>query len=200
MFMYSKQTDTDLIYQLNKHNLSVYETIYKQYWVLLYQHARRILVDDALAEDIVQDIFINLYQKMGDISADLDIRKWLYSCVRNRAIDYLRKDKVRKHYVEQLDKYLNRQPPIAEQRLLEKELNEQIDAEIAKLPPKTRKVFELRWKNYLSHDEIAVATSASVGTVRKQVQNAVKRLRNSLHRLPFLQVPLILIVTQRFLP
>jgi RNA polymerase sigma-70 factor, ECF subfamily len=193
------QSDANLVDQLNEHDLAAFKSVYNQYWVVLYQHARRILGEDTLAEDIVQDIFIRLHQKMGSLNPDLDIRKWLYSCVRHRAIDELRKDKVRKQYVQQLDRRLNSQEPIPDQYVLEKELNAQIDAEIAKLPPKTRQVFELRWRNSLSHREIAAATSASVETVRKQVQNAVKKLRDTLHRIPILMIAAIPHLLQRLL-
>jgi RNA polymerase sigma-70 factor, ECF subfamily len=184
--MHSTQSDADLIYQLNKQNLAAYEAVYKQYWVLLYQHARRVLGEDLLAEDIVQDIFVRLYQKMGDIPSNLNIRKWLYSCVRNRAIDEIRKGQVRKQYIQHLDNNLNLPQSMADHRLLEQDLNAQIDAEIAKLPPKTKQVFELSWRNHLSHREIAQNTSVSLGTIRKQFQNAVKVLRENLHRLPIL--------------
>ena len=178
---YKSLTDAQLAGLINADDKLAMEEVYERYWSVLYIHAKKMLQDEEQAKDIVQDLFTNLFVKMGNsLTLAPAIGGFLYTGIRNLVLDQMRRKKVRAAHLENLIRYAVEGELVTDQYIRSKELQEVIEKEITKLPPKMRAVFEMSRKNFLSHKEIAEAYDLSEMTVRKQISLAIKRLRSKI--------------------
>jgi RNA polymerase sigma-70 factor (ECF subfamily) len=180
MKIYSDLNDAALVKRLNEHDNAAFAEIYERYWYVLYRHARLMLKDGELARDIVQDVFTALLTSKAENHPNTSLKSFLYSSLKNRVYNMIRREKIEAKYLDFLRTYIHQNSFIADRLILEKELNEQFEAEISALPPKMRTVFELCHKNELTVEEIAEAIAGNKHTIKKQIQDALKKLRNKL--------------------
>lgn len=170
--------DHELLLIFKAGNRAAYEQIYKRYWALMYVYARKILSDEADAQDIVQEVFTYLWHKGPELLIKTSLPLYLYTSVRYRIFDLLDHKKVRTNYKEYLQQFIEEGEYVTDDQLREKELKLLIEKEISLLPPKMRVVFELSRNSQLSHKEIALKLGLSEQTVKKQVSNSVKILKS----------------------
>jgi RNA polymerase sigma-70 factor (family 1) len=175
---YFNYTDAQLAELYNQQDRGAFEAIYDRYWDLLYIHAKKMLHDEDQAQDVVQDLFTNLFNKMGKLELKSAFKSFLYQSTRNQVLDLIRRDKVKFDYISSIQAYYQQGENTTDNLVLEKELSRTIEQEIAKLPPKMRAIFEMSKKAYLSNQEIAEATNTSEENVRKQIRQAVNKLRS----------------------
>lgn len=175
--IYHTYTDAELAALYNQQDRYAFEEIYRRYKDLLYIHAKRILHDQEQAQDVVQELFTTLLVKMGKLQLQSTINAYLYQTTQNRVLDYLRHQKVAFNYVESLQNFQPQYAKQADHRLLERELFQTMEEEINNLPPKMKAIVQMRLKQYLSNEEIALATNTSTENVRKQFREALKRIR-----------------------
>ena len=180
MSSYTNYTDLELADLLAAGDDNAFSEIYKRYWPILFRHARKMLHDDDEATDVVQEVFTTLWSKASELSLDRSVSAYLYSAVRNKIIDLINREKVKKNYTNSLQEFIDRGEFITDNTILERELSRQIENEIAMLPPKMRQIFELSRKSNLSYRAIAEEVFISEGTVKKQIYNALKILRTKL--------------------
>ncbi|MDR6784279.1 RNA polymerase sigma-70 factor (family 1) [Pedobacter africanus] len=181
MAAYSAYTDQELAALLKEGDGMAYTEIYDRYWPVMFRHSRKMLRDDDEAIDVVQDIFTTLWAKAAETVFTTSIRSFLYSATRNKVIDLINRNKVRTNYLANLQEFYDKGEFLTEDIIREKELINRIEMEVAKLPEKMRKIFELSRKHHLSYKEISEITNVAEGTVKKQVHNAIKILRLKLH-------------------
>jgi RNA polymerase sigma-70 factor (ECF subfamily) len=180
MNAYAHFTDAELAQKLNLLDKTAFAEVYDRYWAVLYSHARRLLRDNEQAGDVVQDIFTSLLQNMGKLNPAIPLSSYLYASVRNRIISMIRHDKVQMNYLTYLKSYTTEGVYATDDIVRERELKEQIEREVALLPPKMRAVFEMSRRAHLSHKEIADNASISEETVKRQISFALKILRSKL--------------------
>jgi len=181
MAAYSAYTDQELTVLLKEGDGLAYTEIYDRYWPIMFRHSRKMLKDDDEATDVVQDIFMLLWAKASEMVFTTSIRSFLYAATRNKVIDLINRNKVKTNYLTTLQEFYDKGEFVTENVLRERELISRIEAEVARLPKKMRRIFELSRKDHLSYKEISDMTNTSEGTVKKQVHNALKILRLKLH-------------------
>lgn len=181
MAAYSAYTDQELTVLLKEGDGLAYTEIYDRYWPIMFRHSRKMLRDDEEATDVVQDIFTLLWAKASEMVFTTSIRSFLYAATRNKVIDLINRNKVKTNYLTTLQEFYDKGEFVTENALRERELISRIEAEVARLPKKMRRIFELSRKDHLSYKEISDITNTSEGTVKKQVHNALKILRLKLH-------------------
>lgn len=173
-------SDDELLYKLQSGDNDAFKVIYHRYWAIMYQHAIRMIGDYDEAKDIVQDVFANLYQKCTSIHIKTSLSGYLYSAIRNKILDAVAKEKVKKNYLASLDDFVelgNYQP---DHLIRHKQLARLIEREVSLLPAKMREVFLMSRNQDKSYKEIADELSVSDHTVKKQISNALKILRTKL--------------------
>jgi RNA polymerase sigma-70 factor (family 1) len=153
------------------------ERIYKQYWSKLYIYAFNVLHEREICEDIVQEIFIDLWRKREDIQIS-DVNSYLYQSVRNQIFGHFRKSKYKKQLLMQFD-LINAHYEIDELYEME-ELESNIKEAISKLPEQRRIIFQMSRYEGLSNKEISEKLDISLQTVKNQVSQALKFIRKSL--------------------
>ncbi|WP_113639194.1 RNA polymerase sigma factor [Nubsella zeaxanthinifaciens] len=188
MLSYSSFSDVELLELLKSEDTAAYTVIYNRYFHPLFIHALQKLNDKEEAQDIVHELFAQLWNKRSDIQIHTNLAAYLYSSIRNKILDHISKKQVRDKYVDSLQGFLNSDYNITDHRIREKQLAALIEKGIGQLPSKMREIFELSRKKSLSHKQIAAQLNLSEQTVKKQVNNALRILRTKLGTMLFLVV------------
>lgn len=183
---YSSHNDRQLLILIQSGDDSAFAELYERYWELIFRHILKMLGDKDDTKDLTQEIFTSLWIKSADIDPDTNIAGYLYVSARNKVINMIRHNKVKKDYLSSLSCFVLESDPSIFEQLNEKELLSAVEKEIQNLPEKMREVFELSRKKYLSHKEIALELHISDKTVKKQISNAIKILRFRLTSLLFI--------------
>jgi len=183
---YNSHNDRQLLILIQSGDDSAFAELYERYWELIFRHILKMLGDKDDTKDLTQEIFTSLWIKSADIDPDTNIAGYLYVSARNKVINMIRHNKVKKDYLSSLSCFVLESDPSIFEQLNEKELLSAVEKEIQNLPDKMREVFELSRKKYLSHKEIALELHISDKTVKKQISNAIKILRFRLTSLLFI--------------
>ncbi len=183
---FARAIDDLLMERLAEGDSRALEQLYDRYHVLVYSVALRVVRDEMLAEDIVQEVFLRLWRRPQAFDpARGRLLSWLMSVTRNRAIDEVRR-------VSRRVRVEDRRPDAADalqstDRLDAPELAATINSErrevrdaLATLPPPQRQVLELAYFEGLTQTEIAERTGAPLGTVKTRTRLAMDRLRQRL--------------------
>lgn len=180
MHEYQRFSDSELLTLIASDDDQAFAEVYHRYKGVLFLHARRMLGNDEEAKDVLQELFTTLWTKRNSINLTTSLSAYLYAAVRNRVFDMIAHRKIEEKYIASLAGFIEKGEYVTDEQLLEQELKELIEKEIALLPPKMREVFELSRKQELSYKEIADQLHISDKTVKKQVNNALHILRGKL--------------------
>lgn len=171
--------DHELIILLRQGNTTAISCIYERYWKRLYLYAFSILRDSEQAQDIVQDLFVQLWVRRSQAEIHkLDV--YLHQAVRYSALAYIRSANSRKVFVEEgeLELLAGAVDPNDYQHV--NEITLFLEQEVLALPKRCREVFVLSRVEFLSNKEIAGRMGITVKAVEFQMTVALKRLRNKL--------------------
>ena len=174
MIDYSHYADDFLLKQLCLGDESAFSEIYRRYKFILYQHAWNKTRNKEEAEDVLQEVFTNLWQEKEKINISTNLSGYLYTAVRNRVLDRLAHAEVKLRYISN---FKIDEPVPTDHLVRENQLKAMIEREIETLPPRVRQAFELSRKQHLTHKEIAQELGTSEETVKKQISVALKTLR-----------------------
>lgn len=177
MRLYSHLSDVELVDLLKSGNQLAYTEIFERYTRVLLRHAFRLLSDHEETHDVVQDVFLQLWQKREDLSFKTSLSAYLYASVRNKIFNLLSHRKVILRYAESISSFMVEGYNIIEDQIREKELASIIEKEVNALPPKMREVFLLNKKEGLNYREISERLNISSETAKQQVYKAMKILK-----------------------
>lgn len=155
-----------------------FEEIYRQYWSKLYIYAFNVLRERDLCEDIVQQVFTDLWAKRHDVQIS-NIHSYLHQSVKYQIFNHFRESKYKKQLLIEFD-LINTQDQIDES-YEKQELKNQIKEVIYQLPEQRRVIFEMSRYEGLSNKEISEHLSISVQTVKNQISESLKFIRKSLN-------------------
>jgi len=173
-------SDTDLIAQLKLGSENAFTEIYNRYWSVLYLHARHMLNNRDEARDIVQEVFTSFWNKAETLAATTNINAYLYRSTRNSVLNLIRKEKSKQAYLSELGDFYEKGEFSTDSQVNFNELKRLIDQEVALLPIKMRRVFEMSRNENLSHAQISQQLDISDLTVKKQINKALHILRHRL--------------------
>ncbi|MDO9340973.1 MAG: RNA polymerase sigma-70 factor [Bacteroidales bacterium] len=155
-----------------------FELLFRKYYVRLCSFANKFLNDPDQAKEIVQEVFVKIWERRKDIDPEDSLKSYLFKVAQNLSINKLRRKKVESRYTEIYKLvYIEQQEFSAHESLLARELEENIACSIGKLPAECRKVFELSRIEGLKYKEIADTLHISVKTVEAQMSKALRFLR-----------------------
>jgi len=159
-----------------------FEEIFRQFYSPLCNYATKIIRDDIASEDIVQHLFIQLWENKKLESAD-NPERYLLRATKFKCIDYLRS---KKNTNETLPDELPDLIQVEDQELKEEDIEPLLHYYASKLPPKTREVFLLSRNSGLTYKEIAEEMNISVKTVENQMGRALRKMRELLKEQEYL--------------
>jgi len=158
---------------MNKHS---FEQLFREYFTPLMFFAKKILVDEDDAREVVHTVFINLWEKREEIDLSRSLKSYLFTSVHNRSLNVVRE---RKKFSSEEVPDLAGEWDVSVQ-IESMELEEKIRETIDTLPEKCRQIFELNRFEGLKYSEIAEQLGISVKTVENQMSKALKILREKL--------------------
>lgn len=173
----TKDRDQIALQSLQNGSWNAFEAIYETYWSKLYLSAYGILRDKHACEDIVQDVFVQLWLKRHSAQIE-SLAAYLHTSVRYQVFKAAKAGKVKVALPEEIVVTTLRSE--AEDALLTEDLIKILDCHIERLPEKCREVFLLSRKKHLSIQEISAQLQISSKTVENHLTTALKRLRYSL--------------------
>ncbi len=155
------------------------ELLFQMYYAYLCQAVYKILGDPSLVEDLVQDVFYELWRKKDQLNINISIKAYLRRAAVNKALNFIRDQKIK---FEDEDRAPVQESKINSvvQKMEAAELQSRIDEVIDGLPDRCRVVFVLSRYEEMSYQEIADQLDISVKTVENQVSKALKILRAEL--------------------
>jgi len=180
MEQYGNLTDEQLVSLVKARDHLAFTEIYQRHWHTMYLHTYKVLGDLDEAKDLVQDVFFSFWEKALMLDIRTNIKGYLYIAARNRIFSLIRKRKVNEQFIDLMLNEMDELDYTTVREIDEQELMALIDAEIARLPPKMRRVFELSRKQFLTHKEIAEKLGMSEEAVKKHIHRSIKLLKSKL--------------------
>ena len=189
---FTKLPDDQLIVLLKQDKLSAFKEIYGRYWKKMYGEAYKRLKNKELSEEIVQEIFTNLWVKRQSLQITSTVGGYLHLAVANQVIDQYRKELTREKYREAFKIVHSEVDNSTEDAIMLRDLAYTIETEVNQLPDKCRSVYELSRNEHKSNKEIALHLGISEKTVENHLTKALKKLRLGLSHYLFIIVALLI--------
>ncbi len=155
-----------------------FEILFRQMYTPLCRKVFRILKDQEASEDLVQDVFVRLWEKRSEINIQIGIQPYLYRAVANAAFNYLKKDRSLEEFDSDIHESTDHMD--SQLQLESQETAQRIHSVIDALPPGCKTIFVLSREDGLSYKEIAETLNISIKTVENQMSKALKILREKL--------------------
>ena len=180
MAFVNKYNDIDLVKCLQENEEQALTIIYKEYWEIMYVAAYNLVKDRSVCEDIVQEVFISLWQRRAKLQIKTSLKSYLYTSTVYKVYDHFSKNKkmLKDELFDNFENKIETSNP--ETKLMHEELIHLLDSIIDTLPDKCKEVYKLSRENMLSNKEIAEQLNISQRTVEGHISKALKILKESL--------------------
>lgn len=160
------------------------EQLFKLHYSSMCKMVYRMVKDEAIAEDIVQDVFFNFWKKREQLTITTSLAAYLKRSATNAGIDYLRKKRPTSDNAldinEPIYQHLAVDSSQSDENIRTEELTNHIEAALELLPPRCKEVFILNRFEEMSYKEVADTLDISVKTVENQMGKALKIMREAL--------------------
>ena len=178
-------TDKELLERISEDDSTAFTILYRRHWEEMFVVAAKALRDKTDAADVIQDVFLSLWNRRHELKIEGSLTSYLHTAVRYKAIHHIEKNITRRDYLAVLaDVSVNCLPPNAEVDLQLEELQKALSTVVTSMPPKMQQVYILSRQQQLSHKEIAEQLSVSVETVKKHIQHALQLIKAALQYVP----------------
>ncbi len=165
---------------ISKGDKRAFEEVFNTYYQLLCNYACSMLNDIDEAEEVVQNMFFNIWTKRESLQVNTSIKSYMYRATHNDCLNKIKHGKVRTVYAQDYKATMNSHHLDSSQLLQAKELGHSINRAIGTLPEQCGQVFKLSRFENLKYQEIADRLNISVKTVENHMGKALKILRNEL--------------------
>lgn len=167
--------------EIHQQTLKVFSCLYEKYAPGLLFYARKF-VSYAVAEDIVHDVFLNIWKKGSFLVVDESVSSYLFQAVRNACLNHLKHQTVHQEYIPQAIRELQIEEltmTCPEINLIDREELDKVYAAIGQLPDKCREVFQLSYIEGKKNAEIADTLQISIRTVENHLYRGLQILRKN---------------------
>ena len=171
--------DRELLQRIQAGDEGAYDVAFRTWYPVLVRVASALLREVDAAEEVAQDVMLELWRRRAVMDAGVSLRAYLLRSVRNSAINHLRHLRVRRDTENDVEALYDA-PLGADQPIVAQELSEAVQVALRDLPPRCREVFELSRVNGLRYAEIAEALGISQKTVEAQMGKALRIMRERL--------------------
>ncbi|RFM27379.1 RNA polymerase sigma-70 factor [Deminuibacter soli] len=168
---------TDTVAVLYDKGEWAFEQAFKQHFKALHAYACTIVRNDATAEELVQNVFVRLWEKSDRIDIKQSLAAYLYRSVYHESLNHLKHQKVKTAYQTYSSYHMSPNTEGASRKLLLRDLEEKLDQALQSLPEQCRTIFQMSRFEELKYHEIAGRLGISVKTVENQMGKALRLLR-----------------------
>lgn len=170
--------DSEILERFQARDEGAFDSVFRAYYAQLVGVGLGLLGERATAEDVAQEVLLELWRRRENIVLETSLRAYLVRATRNRALNHLRHERVAR---EADPEAVGRaQAPAADQDLIEQEMDAAVGQAVRALPARCREVFELSRVHGLTYAEIAHALGISIKTVEAQMGKALRAMRERL--------------------
>ncbi len=181
IWMDEKEKYEDLIRRIKSSNAEAFEEVFKSYHDELYNFLVYKIGDSQTAEDILQDVFIKLWENRHQLKTNLSIKAYLYTIAKNLALNYFRHKKVILKFQQEIEMSSSQDQSPSPQSVLEfEEFSSKLFEVLENLPEQQRLIFMMSRQSNLSHKDISERLNLSIKTVETHIGRALKTLAKSL--------------------
>jgi RNA polymerase sigma-70 factor (ECF subfamily) len=188
-----EQPEIQLVSNIREGNKQAFEEVFRQYYQHLCSYAYQIIHDHADSEEIVQDLFVKLWQKRDQLNVETSLKSYLFRSVHNSCLNHIKHNNIRDAYMQQFrhenpenEQYASGNDDTAD---LHKAIGKAIDA----LPPERKKVFLMIRYEERKYKEVAEILGISVKTVENQMTKAIQFLKKALNE--YLSVFIVILMS-----
>lgn len=169
--------DATLISRFRNGDMEAFRKIYESFCEPLYRFAYSYLKDSFEAEEIIQDVFLKVWEKRAEVDEQKSFKSYLYRITVNKIFNELKHRVVKQKYEQHLQNFDQTSIETPESSIQFQELNKKVEHLLTRLPEQQRNIFIMsRWKG-LSNAEIADNLDLSIRTVENQIYRAAKFIK-----------------------
>ena len=172
--------DKKLLDGLKAGKEAAFEELFMTYYAQLVVFAQKLLGDEDLSREMVQDVFVMFYEKREVLNIHTSLKSHLYQTVRNRCLNEIKRNQIRREHHSGIFIEKKNQEAYFDDKMQETELEAKIFSVVSSLPKQCKRIFEMSRYEGISNQEIADKLDLSKRTVETQISKALKILRSSL--------------------
>jgi RNA polymerase sigma-70 factor (ECF subfamily) len=177
--------DADLVRRIRAGDRTAVDDLYERFRRPAFALARRILADDGLAEDVLQDVFVTVWRdSVAFDRARGSVASWLLAMVHHKAVDAVRREEAHRRRQSRAEEDLVLAAPISardvEEEAWTRVVSEQVRTALRLLPSLQREALALAYYGGYTQREVAALTGAPLGTVKTRMLAGMRRLREEL--------------------
>jgi RNA polymerase sigma factor (sigma-70 family) len=151
----------------------------KQYQRRVYSIIRKMVISHDDADDLVQEVFVKVWNNLDNFKGDSNLFTWIYRIATNESLQFLRKKKNQSWFRSDISEELENSL-VSDKYVDGDELQMRLQKAILKLPDKQRLVFNLKYFEDLTYEEIADITDSTVGSLKASFHHATKKIEDFL--------------------
>ena len=156
--------------------------LFKSIQAPLFRYIQNLVNDQSLAEDILQEVFIRIYRKLGWLKEPDAFRPWTYQIATREVFRHMKRERRWTEQIRDEDR-LNSIPAVRGNEIFPNDLIEALPKLVEKLPPRSRAVIVLRYLHEMSLLETAAVLAVPLGTVKSRLSYGLQLLRRQLKEL-----------------
>ncbi|UNY97858.1 RNA polymerase sigma-70 factor [Zhouia spongiae] len=174
---HSSLSDHDLLSNFSEGKRYAFDAIFNRYWKRLFVYCYKVYEDEAICEDVIQEVFVSLWERRADLAIN-NLESYLFRAVKYKMAGKIRKLKFTDYHIEILEEAENI-VSYPENTLEYVEFEDELTSLVNQLPDKCKEVFCLSRYERLNNREIAEKLNISVRTVEAHISNALKYLKTN---------------------
>ena len=177
--------DAQCVQRIRRGDEQAFEALFHEYYEVLCDFVDRYVGSPDVAEEIVQQMFVRIWENRSTWFVRSALKPYLYQAARNRALNHLKHEKVRRSFAERVLRLnvsagTGQARPGPEQQQEASDFAAAVASAMAKLPPHYREVVQLRTRDHMTHPEIARILDLPVKTVETRARRGLQALRRLL--------------------
>lgn len=173
-------SENKLVEKINDGDSEAFENLFLKFYSSLCKFAWRYVHSSHIAEELVQEIFLDVWKNRKSLDSSENIKAYLYKSVKNKALNHLKHKSLAEEYNQEIE-WVNRTPITQIHSFSDNsEFVRQTKKEIEDLPEGARNIYKLSRKDGLTYREISEVLDISIKTVESQMSRALKILRQNL--------------------
>ncbi len=172
--------DNSLVIKIKHDDTDAFRSLYDRYSWRIYYLSKKYLHSDEEAEELVQTVFMNLWEHRASLDENMPVRSYIYKSAVNYVCNHLKKKAIRSRFIELAMKRNTIQSNGTYEQVFFHDLESTVNFVVEKLPPQQQKIFELSRNKGLTHEEIAGMLHLSERTVKNHIYRALKFIKTCL--------------------
>ena len=166
------------IFRKKNQKEKAFDLLVKKYQERLYWHIRKVLIDHDDTDDVLQNVFIKVWQNLDKFREDSQLFTWLYRIATNESLSFIRKRKNNSH-ISWDDVSKSMSEKLMEDIFFEgDEIQKKLQLAILSLPEKQRLVFNMKYFDEMKYEDMAEIMDTSVGALKASYHHAVKKIKS----------------------